>query len=304
MYQSATQEVSVTDGETSAVTLAMTPDFAEPVITCSDPNAEIWVNGEKKGVGSWNGRLAAGVYKIKASRKSHIDTEKAFTLNAGDNTQIDLDPPTPIYGFLQVASTPFAADIYLDGQKVGTTPKLLNNILIGDHELRIEKNDYATEVRNIKVEENKTTDISVELKNRETIKRTESVRTEENVYTDLASTETGNKAKRHHSAWITFVTLNGSYSPLPQFTYGITVGQMRFCGWYVSLMSNFNFRGAFKNFKVGETYSLTGSSKTTRLSVIGGFVLHPSNILALSIGADIIHTPFTPRLFLHKRSGV
>ncbi len=199
MYQSATQEVSVTDGETSAVTLAMTPDFAEPVITCSDPNAEIWVNGEKKGVGSWNGRLAAGVYKIKASRKSHIDTEKAFTLNAGDNTQIDLDPPTPIYGFLQVASTPFAADIYLDGQKVGTTPKLLNNILIGDHELRIEKNDYATEVRNIKVEENKTTDISVELKNRETIKRTESVRTEENVYTDLASTETGNKAKRHHS---------------------------------------------------------------------------------------------------------
>ena len=42
MYQSATQEVSVTDGETSAVTLAMTPDFAEPVITCSDPNAEIF----------------------------------------------------------------------------------------------------------------------------------------------------------------------------------------------------------------------------------------------------------------------
>ena len=163
MYKSADREVVVSDGETQEVLLEMAPDFAEPMITCSDAEAEIWINGEKKGTGKWSGRLSAGIYKLKTAKKAHRDIEKSVTLKAGDNAAIVLDPPTPIYGRIKVASTPFDADIYLDGKKVGITPELLNNILIGDHELKIEKKGCAAVTKSVKVEENKTVEVSVDL---------------------------------------------------------------------------------------------------------------------------------------------
>ena len=163
MYNNATREVVVKDGETTTVNMVMTPNFAEPVITCSDAEAEIWINGEKKGTGRWSGRISAGVYKFKTTKKAHRDAEKTVTLKAGDNATIALDPPTPIYGRVSVNSTPFDADIYLDGKKVGITPKLLNNILIGDHELKIEKKGCAAVTKSVKVEEGKTAEVSVDL---------------------------------------------------------------------------------------------------------------------------------------------
>ncbi|MBO4232425.1 MAG: PEGA domain-containing protein, partial [Bacteroidales bacterium] len=82
MYNNATREVVVKDGETTTVNIVMTPNFAEPVITCSDAEAEIWINGEKKGTGKWSGRLSAGIYKLKTAKKAHRDIEKSVTLKA------------------------------------------------------------------------------------------------------------------------------------------------------------------------------------------------------------------------------
>ena len=169
MYKSTRKEVTVRDGETETVTITMEPNFAEPVFTCSDAEAEIWINGEKKGTGKWTGRLPAGPYKVKTTKPSHKEIEKSMTLKAGDNSTITLDPPTPIYGRISVNSTPFEADIYLDGKKMGLTPKLLNNILIGSHELRIEKKGCAAVTRTVKVDEGKTAEISVDLPTGETI---------------------------------------------------------------------------------------------------------------------------------------
>ena len=163
MYKSAKQDVTVTDGKTIDVAITLQPDFAEPVFTCSDAEAEIWINGEKKGTGKWTGRLAAGVYKVKTVKASHKDSEKTFTLKAGDKDAIALDPPMPIFGRISVNSTPFDADIYLDGKKMGLTPKILNNILIGTHELRIEKKGCATVTRTVTVDEGKTAEVSVDL---------------------------------------------------------------------------------------------------------------------------------------------
>ena len=286
MYKSVKQEVTIQDGgATVPIAVELPSNFAEPVITCSDQEAEIWINGEKKGKGTWTGRLAAGVYKLKSAKEAHRDIEKSVSLKSGDNVTIILDPPTPIYGRINVTSTPFDADIYIDGKKMGSTPELLSQILIGNHELRIEKKDYTSVKKNVLVEENKTTDISVELKYVE-IKHAAAISTDDDD-TDGNFNDTRKEKKKNFEKkpWTTFVTLNGSYSPLPQFAYGVTAGQMKICGWYVSLMSNFNFKGAFNNFKACETYNLTGASKTTRLSLIGGFVVHPTHIFTLSFGA-------------------
>ena len=163
MYKDVAQQVTVSDNETTKVTLTLAPNFAEPVFTCADNEAEIWVNGEKKGTGRWSGRLPVGTCKVEARKISHRPTSRQLTLEAGDNQSITLEAPSPIVGKVSVNSTPFDADILLDGKKVGTTPEILNQVLIGSHELRIEKAGCSPVTRTVTVEEGKTAEVSVEL---------------------------------------------------------------------------------------------------------------------------------------------
>lgn len=163
MWQDATQQVTVADNQTSSVSFTLLPNFAEPVFACSDAAAEIWINGEKKGTGRWSGRLPAGAYRVEAKRAAHAATTKQITLANGDNSTIALDAPTPIYGKISVNSDPFDADILLDGTKVGTTPELLNNILIGSHEIKLQKQGCTSVTRTVTVKEGETAEVTAEL---------------------------------------------------------------------------------------------------------------------------------------------
>ena len=163
MYKDVTKQVTVSDNETTNVTLTLAPNFAEPIFTCADKEAEIWVNGEKKGTGQWSGKLAAGDYQVEARKASHRTSTRQLTLGTGDNNTVTLDAPTPITGKIDVNSTPFGADILLDGKNVGTTPRILNQVLVGNHKLRIEKAGCSPETRTVTVEEGKTAEVTVEL---------------------------------------------------------------------------------------------------------------------------------------------
>lgn len=163
MYNDVTQQVLVSDNQTSKVTLSLAPNFAEPMFTCTDSEAEIWVNGEKKGTGRWSGRLPAGAYRVEARKASHRPTSRQITLETGNNTTVTLEAPSPIVGKVSVNSNPFSADILLDGKKVGTTPEILNHVLVGTHELRLEKTGCAPLTRTVIVEEGKTVELSEEL---------------------------------------------------------------------------------------------------------------------------------------------
>lgn len=89
----------------------------------------------------------------------------------------------------------------------------------------------------------------------------------------------------HHSF---FFTLNGSYSPIPAWSTGFKLGQiMNVAGWYFSMMTNFNFKGAFRPFENGRYYDLTGQSKTVRLSLLAGAVIRPIKYLSIHVGAGV-----------------
>lgn len=84
--------------------------------------------------------------------------------------------------------------------------------------------------------------------------------------------------------WNTFFTVNVAASPLPQISYGFTIGQVKVAGWYFSAMTNFHFKGAFKPFERSETYALTGKQKSSKLSFNAGLAVRPCKPLTLRIG--------------------
>ncbi|MBP3498090.1 MAG: PEGA domain-containing protein [Alistipes sp.] len=134
-------------------------------VTLNAPNgAEIWVNGEKKGVSRWSGILNSGTYIFEARKAGHKSASLTKTISSQVPMQsFTLPAPTPITGSIVVSGTPIMADVALDGKVVGQTPVKLGNILVGEHTITISKDGYKTNTQTITVAEGKSTTVNVAL---------------------------------------------------------------------------------------------------------------------------------------------
>lgn len=395
MYENVTKTVRVIDGNESEISIPMKPNFANVTIS-TDVESDIYIDGKMKDRGSWTGRLLQGSHKAEARKASHRTTAMALEITAGKDESVKLDAPTPIYGAINVTSSPVEAQVYLDGAQIGKTPFVNNRILIGSHELRLVKQGCAPLVKTVTVEEGKMTNVSERLDSGKTITittgrsgdeiyvdgvsvgvspletamgygihkvkavrdgkkvekeinvqinggstnltlefgkiiRITTDRKGDNVYVDgkLAGTspleidlpfgshdiksvrDKKSDEKRINvqkdgissvdlylraetpSNWVRngvfFVTANGAMMNTGLMSYGLTVGSVKKAGWFVSVMSNFNFGKADADSDgdgfVNGIYPAYTTSKDTRLSIIGGVVIKLDGPVCMRIGA-------------------
>lgn len=143
-YLSETGTVTVNDPDnTQTVPVSLKPDFVEVTLKV-DADAEIWVNNEKKGIRTWAGQLGKGTYKIECKKEGHETSMISKEITAEMNGQtITLPAPQPIYGSLNIESTPIGAMIQLDNKEAGKTPKSINEVLVGRHEIKLTKEGFA-----------------------------------------------------------------------------------------------------------------------------------------------------------------
>ena len=152
MYSTAEKTVTVTDGNTTQAAIALSANFVNTTVT-TDSNADIYIDSELKGKGRWTGRLSDGSHTFEARKASHKPSLKNVTLTLGKDENITIPSPEPIYGTLDVNSEPMEAAIIIDGVRRGETPAIINDILIGSHELRLEKSGCATVTKTITLDE-------------------------------------------------------------------------------------------------------------------------------------------------------
>ena len=145
------------------VNISLKPNFAKVTINV-DNNAEIWVNGERKGVGSWSGNLGAGTYELEAKKQGHRSTTTTQDFIVTSEPQIvKLQSPTPIYGEADINSSPGMADIFIDGKNVGQTPLMISDLLVGQHQVRISKQGYRDYNSTLTVNEDETSILTANL---------------------------------------------------------------------------------------------------------------------------------------------
>ena len=145
MYATATQNVTLQPGETQKVTLNMKPSFATVTIH-TDPKAEVYISGVRKGQGEWQGRLNPGVYTFEARLEKHVSAISKQTVMVDTPLELSLQP-TPQVGTLKVTSLPMNAVIRIDGKEYGTTPNTIKNLLIGDYTVELTLPGYANRFR-------------------------------------------------------------------------------------------------------------------------------------------------------------
>ena len=163
MYETTTQRVTLAAGETKQVAVTMNPTFAQVNVT-SEPVADIYINGQLKTKGTWQGRLNPGIYTFEGKLDKHLTATEKQTVIVGQPLNIKLSP-TPRTGNLKIMTTPFEANIKIVGKEMGKTPVTLKNQLIGDYTVELSMTGYATAYEKATIVEGQTAVINTTLQN-------------------------------------------------------------------------------------------------------------------------------------------
>lgn len=153
-YNDYTTTITIEENEVTVIHPTLASNFAQVTLMTSD-SADILVDGQKLGTGNWSGTLELGEYTIETRQKNHrsaYTTIQITALNARNT--IFLNNPVPIYGSLIVDGSPIDATVYVDGNMVGYTPLLVNELLTGTHIVRLEKVGYDMYEEIIQITEN------------------------------------------------------------------------------------------------------------------------------------------------------
>ena len=292
MYKQAEQKFTVVDGQTTKAVLNMEPNFVKVTIN-TDVEADIYINNELKAKGSWTGRLAEGSHYVEARKARHETTSKNINVVLGEDMVINIDAPRAICGFLNVNTEPMRAEIYIDGKHYGQTPKIITDLLVGVHELVLNKQGYAELKKTITITEGETLSLKETLvpgKSNSSVKNESVTKTVQTPKPQQPKTETAKTVKQNVTKpkvddKFGFVTLNAAYSVAPQLSYGISFGSVKKVGWYLSAMSNFDFTGLNVIDKPFDEVAITGYSATTRLSATAGLVIRMAKPVYLKLGA-------------------
>ncbi|GHT42363.1 hypothetical protein AGMMS49965_13720 [Bacteroidia bacterium] len=161
MYYPLSGQVEIRASEKSSLTPDLKPAFA--VITLTG-DGDIYVNDERKGAGSWNGRLMPGSYKVEVKKTAHRPSVSSFEVKAGENKTLPLQAPAPIYGSLNISANVVDAAIVIDGVKQKeTTPTIINQVLIGTHRVELQAKDHKPYQQTVEVAEGKIAEMNATL---------------------------------------------------------------------------------------------------------------------------------------------
>lgn len=163
MYKSMTKQAVVEDGDTNIVNITLQPNFATLVVNASDNEAGIYIDGIFVSNNTCSKKLEAGKHKIEVKKDRHRSYTKTIDLENGMNITENIPALTPLYGKLNITTNPSGAEIVIDGKSYGTTPNIIQKILVGEHTVTFTKEGYSALTKTIKIEEGKIADYSFDM---------------------------------------------------------------------------------------------------------------------------------------------
>ena len=193
-------------------------------------------------------------------------------------------PAAPVYGTIVVATDPTEADVYIDSVQKGKTPLIINDILVGNHELRLEKSGYLPLQKSFSID-----GLNI-------LSMNEKLNVEPKKVTPKPKMEKKEKIKVEKPKIIfkkyTFIALHSAVDSYSKPSFGLSVGSVKNMGWFFNAMSNFNFKGLSADYECGNDLLIdghypiyTGVEEYSSMSVMTGPVFRISTPIAIKIGA-------------------
>lgn len=158
-YISKSGSFVVSSGEMLPVNVSLASAMAFITVTC--PTSAVSVYADKKFVGCvpWTGGIKDGMHLIEVRKDGYRSQQRTIQLSQQQKMDVAFDELVAILGNLSVNYKPFGADIYVDGKKLGQSPRVFNGLLAGNHQVEVRKDGYATDSKTVTISEGKTTSL-------------------------------------------------------------------------------------------------------------------------------------------------
>ncbi len=129
-YNDATGSVTVTAGQTTNVSVTLTPSTGSIYFTSTPSGADIYLDGTNVGMTPATiTSVTPGTHSYTLTLSGYNNATGSVTVTTGQTTNVSVTLTSIITtGSIAFSSTPSGASIYLDGTLVGTTPTTINGV--------------------------------------------------------------------------------------------------------------------------------------------------------------------------------
>ncbi len=162
-YAPLQQGVLVEDGKTAQLQADLSARFAKITIQSLE-GAQIYCNGTQIATTQYSDNMMEGFYDLEVRLAHHESVTRQVQVVAGQPQDLTLNP-IPIYGSLDVVSTPHDATVQIDGKEYGKTPLTVDQLLEGEHQVNVSADGYATDTKTVVIKANESVALNVVLDN-------------------------------------------------------------------------------------------------------------------------------------------
>ena len=159
-YISKSGSFSVSSGDMTPISVSLESALATISVTCPTPAVSLYVDKKSVGNAPWSGNLKEGMHLVEVKKNGYRSQQKTIQLSQQQKLDVAFGELIAIQGNLSVNYKPFGADVYVDGKKLGQSPRVFNGLLIGNHQVEVRKDGYATDKKSVTISEGQTMSIS------------------------------------------------------------------------------------------------------------------------------------------------
>ena len=159
-YISKSGSFSVNSGDMTPINVSLVSVMPSVSVTCPTPAVSLYVDKKSVGNAPWSGNLKEGMHLIEAKKNGYRSQQKTILLSQQQKLDVAFGELVSILGNLSVNYKPFGAEVYVDGKKLGQSPRVFNGLLIGNHQVEVRKEGYTTDNKTVMISEGQTANIT------------------------------------------------------------------------------------------------------------------------------------------------
>ena len=155
-YISKSGSFTISNSDMTPISVSLVSAMATVSVTCPTPAVSLYVDKKSVGTIPWTGSLKEGMHLIEAKKEGYRSQQRTINLSQQQKLDVAFAELATVQGNLSVNYKPFGADVYIDGNKVGQSPRVFNGLLVGNHKVEIKKDGYGTESKQVNILEGQT----------------------------------------------------------------------------------------------------------------------------------------------------
>ncbi|WP_455052021.1 SUMF1/EgtB/PvdO family nonheme iron enzyme [Leyella stercorea] len=155
-YISKSGSFTISSSDMTPINVILVSAMATVSVTCPTPAVSLYVDKKSVGMAPWTGSLKEGMHLIEVKKEGYRSQQRTINLSQQQKLDVAFNELAAIQGNLSVNYKPFGADVYVDGKKIGQSPRVFNGIMVGNHKVEIKKDGYGTESKTVNILEGQT----------------------------------------------------------------------------------------------------------------------------------------------------